>query len=357
MEYPLGNGWIWKQLETHIQVDKVSLSPESCVFVLGASGIGKTFTVGKVCSDVDVCWIHSHNCSNAKEFHDILEKRLQTNLVQRLTQTSQKRVIVIDELDTLLQLDRNIMTALNDMLEKKRSHQPVICIGHHQLEKKIKSTFPKSQVFVCTPPSETEICLWLRKVSDGACSYETLLQIADACNGNVMYALQLLEMETKTTCGDDGSKMVGDKMDDNIQFQRLFQNPTRDEAVKILLDDPWLNPLRFHENLPKELTQRKGLMMDKERFYYETLEALCEWDSMMKEGMEPMIAIEHVASMVVQLQRLEKKKRQTDVSLTDFTKVFSSLSLQKKHEKLMYSTNLEFPWSHAQIFCDYIKYR
>jgi hypothetical protein len=343
MSINYGNSYIWKAIEAYILDDH----PDKHLFILGAPGIGKTYAVQEVCSKLNVfqIWIHSHTCGNAKEFKDFIEKSAQTSLMQSLSHLNQTRVIIVDELDTLIQLDRNIFPMLCDLLGKKiKCH--VIGIGHHNLEKKIRANLPKSRVYVCTPPSESDICVWLR--SFAKCSPESMLHIAEMCNGSLTHALQFLESEVE----------IGVEKTDVVQFQDVFNRKIgRADIVRLLSEDPWLHPLRYHENLPMELHQRKAGDVEKRKMYQRVLKTLLEWDEMMQNPNNLDVAMEHVASSIVTLQRYPRKLTGVHKEPTEFTKIFSNLSLHKKYERLLYSQNTDFPWMHAQIFCDYIKYR
>lgn len=329
-----GNNWIWQDVEKHIT------SGNGILILLGPSGVGKTYNTKAICRqhDIDVFVIDSCNCASGKEMSDLLQKRTTSRIVQALSQSWKRACIIIDELETLLQYDRSIM---NDVVQYAKSTVPIICIGHKSLEKKITNTL-SAPLYMCNGLTESDICIWLKLCYTNV-PCDKIVVIAEKCEGNMHYARQLLNDVSQTK-------------DTTYVFHDIYNTTSMDNVRKILHEDPWLHPLKFHENLPKDLNQRKATKEEKQNMYFSALQHMINWDVMMKENGDPAFAIENIVSAIKQLQKLPYKMADVEV-LNDFTKLFSNLSLQKKNEKKMYSANLGFPWSHAQIFCDYIKYR
>lgn len=331
MQFTLGNAWIWQEVDKHLQTGT------GVLYVLGPAGIGKTHIIKELCRhhDMEVFWIDSYNCASNKELQDMLVKQTSTNILQCLQQSSGKRCIIIDELETLTQFDRNILATIETF---EKCHIPFVCIGNKSLEKKI------AKALVCTAPTEADICVWLKAHTDGKIPCAEVLQIAETCNGNLHTALQM-------------ASKVTDKHDVQLTVDDMFVATCRDEICCIINEDQWLIPLRFHENLPSDLSTRKMTPTQKQRFYHSVLESFVCWDLMMQHG-SSAIAIETIASSIIRLNNIPTKSGNAQkADMSSFTKLFSNLSLQKKNEKKTYSTDSSFPWTHAQIFCDYIKYR
>lgn len=333
--------WSWRQIRSAIE-DTAS----GYLFVLGSTGVGKTYAVTSILSDmmadVDVFVIDSQNCASCKDLHTLLDRQLNTSLVQNLT-GRKRRIIVIDELETLYQLDKSLFTFLSGLQPKHL----VVCTGHISLDKKLRSSFSKIIMFSALP--EADICLLLKKLYPQA-GCDAILEAAETCYGNLSHAIQMIRL-------GDSDQRVTKKDDATCTFDYVFKSNNIEHVSHIIHEDPWLNPLRYHENLPKELSQRKGTQQDKHAFYTKTLDALCNWDVMMQHSMNADVPIEYILRAILQIHNLQTKKTQTERDLTEFTKLFSNLSLQRKTEKLLYSYSGGFPWLHAQIFCDYIKYK
>lgn len=337
------NAWIWGEIQSILSKSNKTYD---AIVVLGPSGIGKTYQMDILAktNSYDAYWIHSSNCTNSKELRDMIVKGMKTSLIANLAQVQSSKVVIIDELDVMFQLDRTMASALSDMIgEHKTSKGTMILLGNSSIEKKVASLKGNLKVFHCCMPSDADMFLWCKERAPKGMKKTHIMEIAEAANGNPGQALQLLS--TKHLVASFSSMKS--------------QTNAKDQLRARLLDDPWLFPLRCHENLIKELAKRKGTKSQKESKYHNILKTLCEWDLMLSNGVEPMIAVEGLCSSLhLNLLDTETKKGATnDVAIDEFTKVFSNLSLQKKQERNLYAKDTQFPWMHAQVFCDYKHYK
>ena len=128
----------------------------------------------------------------------------------------------------------------------------------------------------------------------------------------------------------------------------LYDNPTKKIAKALFEEDMWMNPLRFHENLPIEIETRKGTKIKKATVYSEILKNIMEWDIMNTNTTDDIsneMSLEHLCkSPCYLLQQLQKKKKNDQTSMAYFTKTLSQMSLQKKMDIQSYNDN--FPWKH-----------
>lgn len=342
----MNDTWAWKQLRHHI-----STKHDGFLFVLGASGVGKTYAVNTIIAeiDMDVFRIDTNNTVSSRDLKTILDRQLSTNLLQAVSGGHpRRRAILIDELESLYQLDRTIITTLSSYSLPKFL---IICVCNITLDKKIRSVFSggNTTMLLFAAPSETDICIFLKSTFPSR-SHKEILEVAEQCYGNLSTALHMITTSQKEK----------DKDDVPVSFDTIFTTQKHDHIYHIVNEDPWLSPLRFHENLPKELMRRKGTALQKEAFYKRILNNLCNWDIMMQRVEDSCIPIDYIIHTIMQIHALEKKTlkaNSSDASMSDFTKLFSNLSLQRKNEKAIYAVGDTFPWKHAQIFYDYIKHK
>lgn len=336
------NQWIWKDVAALLQSKRTF----DAICILGPPGIGKTFQMQQIVEHMglDAYWIHSSNCNNAKEMRDMIQKGLKTNLLSNLAQTVSTKVVIIDELEVFLQMDRMMTSALTDAFADYRTALGfIILLGDSILERKIANMKGNIKIYECCMPSAADMYLWCKERAPKGIKKTVLMEIAESSNGNPGYALNILQSKTVSGVG----------MQEKVPIS---------EATRIrnkLYDDPWLYPLRFHENLMKELAKKKGTKQQKTDIYVQCLDMLCEWDFMMGASIDPLCAMEHVwNAMTVVFPQLEyKKSSPKDTSMDDFTKIFSNLSLQKKQERNLHANNLDFPWMDAHIMCDYKRWK
>jgi len=79
----------------------LKISKDSCIIVTGKTGIGKTYSINKICSmtkNYEVININNNNCYNSAELYDIIFKSTTSSLIQQLTNNIKKKVIIIDKI-------------------------------------------------------------------------------------------------------------------------------------------------------------------------------------------------------------------------------------------------------------------
>ena len=365
----------------------------SLLFLIGNTGTGKTHMVKSICAeaDYDLIVVHSHNCEGAKEMTDRIVKAARSRLVQALTGHYRPTVILIDELDTLIQMDRLALAALADLLQAgELPHVPIVAVCPPSCLRKLGPFKSRSATVHCHPLSEGDIFLLLKSRAEAAAAgaaqehaprCDELLRIAQAAAGNLHVAVRLLDERLAAPAAEPAMapaapsaassepaesatspaapQLLFGNTDGEADFRSVFQDPTPvklADMIRVFSDDPWLHPLRFHENLIKEISNRKGLAKEKRSIYGALLRALTDWDALMIAG-HTDLALETLATNIqTRLSRLPRRVRATvsEDDLQDFTKIFSQISIYKKQERALYAKEpYDFSWADAQIFCRY----
>lgn len=326
--------WILAQISTQ-KNNKLSLN--NLVFVSGNSGIGKTHYICKLCEDLGlfVIYLTTNNCSTSEELNDIIFKSITSSIVQVLTNDSKQKIIIIDEFESMMAIDKTINSTLLDILTAgKLKSVPIICISSLEIVKKIGIIKKKCKIIELPNPSNDTI---LNVLTDLYPDKDTkyLKEIADASNGNISQSIQKIQNKSVSS-----SKQFDD-MDENLSINMLYCiTPTtfnREHIRRIMLADQWLIPLKFHENLISELQNRAGTIARKNEFYKTFMHNVVTFDTMMNNNSN---AADYFASMIYQLSQLPLKKNSVS-KIDNFTKILSYMSLQKKYMKKSYST--KFP--------------
>jgi hypothetical protein len=340
MVHFLGNFGASQALESwlHAPSELKRLSYGSVCIVFGSPGTGKTYGVQSACQACgkDLTLLDSQEIASFKEFRDRLEKLAFSDVSSqfRIRQQS-NRIICLDELEAVLSFDRTFLPSLVKLLEAQTlAHIPLIITCHYGDQKKLLDLCKKVHVVELYAPSDTDVYLFLKQ-KYAHVPAETLLTIAEQCYGNIAHALHMLEMEKSQTITH--GKVLGNAEIEKIpSLIEVYARPDRNINRRVFHEDPWLHPLRFHENLPFELQQRKGLQCRKLATYQQILEGLCTWDQMMSalKGGDLSSAIEYVSHVALQVHDHERKKG-ASASMDEFTKMFSHLSLEKKNQMMM----------------------
>lgn len=362
--------------------------------------------------------VHPNNCHHSRDLADIVWKACNNQNLEQLFSSEgdmSEKCLVIDEFETLIANDRNIAATLANLVCKSNSllDIPIILICDSAAEKKL-ADLRRSKNRVALGIIDTPT-LFVH-FSDHP-KYSGILSDADihtACTqaqGNYVYAAQLLEQQKRftppavaTANVASGTVAVGEKPASNKEatpknktktkvatrtrtvaataadaptcesapeappaptksLERLhkdvdvidmFRSESPSVILEVFLQDAWIHPMRFHENLPTELAKfRKGTKAEKTAVYVKCLEHLITWDVCManansradSSGVEwPLANLAHALHIELsKLPRVAGKQLldDQDEHLGTFTKILSQMSLQKKNSRAWYQTCTE----------------
>ena len=267
-----------------ILTPREKLSYNSCLFITGNSGIGKSYRINKLCSELNhfIININSYNCCTSKQLTDLLFKSFVSSLIQQLTNNTQNKIIIIDEFETLLSFDSTMNIHLLNFLTTVHKHIPIICI----VSNNIKLGEIKKQCILYELPALTndEIHNILLKYNPNI-SLINSTNIAIQSNYNIKICIQII---TNTYYNNN------DKI---LDITELYANSfNRDNFKRIIYKDQWLIPLKFHENLIIELNNRAGSKSIKNLFYKNFICNFCFFDIIMNKNNE--LAIDYFISVI-----------------------------------------------------------
>jgi nucleoside-triphosphatase THEP1 len=321
--------WVLNQINSKTK-QKISLS--NLLFVAGNSGIGKTYNIKKICNDLnlDVLYITTNNCVSSDELQDIIMKYITSNMLQILCNNFRKKIIIIDEFESMMAIDRTINSCLlNILTNNKLNNVPIICISSLEIVKKIGIIKKKCKIIELQPPSLQETLNILQDIYIHN-DKETLKNIAEECNYNISHCKKRLDNNISYSIDEDTNI--------HILYSKVFK---RDLIKKVILTDAWLIPLRFHENLIGELKQYKCTIAQRNEYYKIFMYNMVYFDYFMLSSSD--IASDIFASMIYFLSTMSCRKNAKS-NIEGFTKILSYLSLQKKHIKKIHSNNIsKFP--------------
>jgi nucleoside-triphosphatase THEP1 len=324
--------WIQQQVKEYQILPRKFLSLNNLLFVSGHSGTGKTYMINQLCQELDlhIIYITSSNCTCSNELNDLLIKSCSSSLIQTLSNDNRAKMIVIDEFESLMALDRTVnVTLLNILNAKKLKMVPIICISSIDIIKKIGIIKKKCQIIELPLPTAHEIYNILLKEFPNKCQ-RYLKQIADAADGNIGQSIE------KAT-GDNSYAFIDEIYDINVLYSNKYE---REKIRKMISADQWIVPLRFHENLIGELGRRKTTIASAKRLYTVFILNMLIFDILLHNECTE-IAADIFASAIHPLSQITLKKNAVS-NIDNFTKLLSYLSLQKKYSKKIY-TDTDFP--------------
>jgi hypothetical protein len=314
---------------------KKKISTDSCIIVTGKTCIGKTYSINKICNylNYEIININNNNCFNSEQLNDVIFKSATSSLLQVLTANIRNKVIVIDNFDCIYISDKTINTTLLKILtDGKIKNIPIICISNNEIIKKIGDIKKNCKIYDIVVPTKEDVIENINNSSGH--SKKQLGNLYDLSNGN----MEKIFCDVKRDSDEILYKEhVENDYDINILYLNIFD---RNQVIRIINKDPWMIPLKFHENIIIELENRKISLKNKIEYYKNFIEIMCLYDYyMFKNNNEACITI--FASNVYYLSLLKYKKGAVS-NIGKFTKMLSYLSLQKKNIKQTYKCN-NFP--------------
>jgi hypothetical protein len=318
----------------HFNYD-AKISAQSCIIVAGPTSIGKTYSINSISNylNYEIVSIDNNNCYNSQFLKDIIHKSTSSSFIQILTNNFQKKVIIIDNFDSLFISDKTInITLLKILLENKLKNIPIICISNNDIIKKIGDIKKLCNMYLLSTPNNEEITeLLLKEDSKDSKDANNISKCCLNSNGNLNKLFRDINNLNNDHLYRD---CVENSSDINILYSNDFD---RQQTKRIIIKDPWMIPLKFHENLIINLNNR-NLSLNKYNEYYKSfMYIMCLYDYyMFKDNIE--FCVELFASKVYYLSILKYKKNASSTSnIGNFTKMLSYLSLQKKNIKNNYN--------------------
>ena len=307
----------------------IKISAQSCIIVAGPTSIGKSYSINSICNylDYEITLIDNNNCHNSQYLKDIICKSTSSSFIQILTNNFKKKVIIIDNFDALFISDKTInLTLLKILLENKLKNIPIICVSNNDIIKKIGDIKKVCNIYTLTTPNNDEITEILQSKD---VDINNINKLSSNSNGNLNKLFRDIH-------NDNNDILYSDSIDYTSDINILYStNFNRSQTKKILIKDPWMIPLKFHENLIISLNNRNISLNKYNEYYKNFMYIMCIYDYyMFKENIE--FCVELFASKVYYLSILKYKKNATS-NIGNFTKMLSYLSLQKKNIKNNYN--------------------
>lgn len=305
------------------------ISFKSLIFITGNSGIGKTYHIKEICHDLNlhVVYLSTENCASSNELTDLIVKNTSSSMIQLLTNDDRKKIIIIDDFESMMALDRTINTALYNLLNNgKLKNIPIICISSSDIIKKIGMIKKKCEIIELEEPTEKDIFNLLISLYPEH-SQEALKNIANISQGNITQCLGQID--------DNGIKKY-DEIDTNLNVNMLYKGGNNELLRKIMMNEPLMISLKFHENLINELKNRKSTIKQRNEYYKFFMYNFLSYDMLMSKnhadnGIEIFIS---ATSQLRNMYYIQKKS----ANIENFTKILTYLSLQKKYIKKSYSS-------------------
>jgi len=316
-------------INDHINIKPSIISCNDLLFVSGNYGIGKTYSINKICEhlNLDTIRLTINTCISSTELLDNITKITSSSLLKILKNENRPKIILIDEFEAMLAFDRTISTTLFNILSQGKLKQvPIICIISPDNLKKLGAIKKKCKIIELNHPSDDDMISVLQREYDIQTS--KLKKIVLDCKNNLSQCIFKIQ---------DKNQIYYDNVDEIMNINSLYsQDYNIIHIIRIVTNDPWLIPLRFHENLITELGKRYTMINKRNMYYNFFITNMVFFDTFMCANLTDL-ACSFFSTIVYPLSRMPlKKNSKSDIS--KFTKLLSYTSLQTKYNKKSYSS-------------------
>lgn len=241
---------------------KCDLTIRRGIYIYGNPGVGKTEFVVQLLKSLnyDMVKYDAGDIRNKSIIDMITKHNISEHSVLSMFQRTPKRIaIVMDEIDGMNNGDKGgINTLIKLMRPKKTKKQrledvtmnPIICIGNHHVDKKIRELMKVCVTFEIPMPTLDQVGVVLKSVMH---SHDVTL------HKNVARFIQgdLRKISTISGILNNGSGGSGSDGHNNILIQTIFQPKTNNEDSK--------NIVKKIINTPCKLSEHSALMNETDR--------------------------------------------------------------------------------------------
>lgn len=290
----------------------------SCICIIqGPSGTGKTHGINTAIKE---CGLVINSISDEGNIKAAITQSLTSDVVLLFSGVAHhNKVIVFDDLDRFVSADRTFMSFLTNAITAGTFAAVRIIIVATFLDKKLLEKFYTIQLHYI---AEADMILFMKEhfVSIG---YARILEIAVSSKGNLGAAIKSADMYSICIRTDEIPHINTCCVVDTIAF--LVEN------------DPWIVPLKYHENI----LNRKARRGSRDEVYNMFMKAICEWDGFHKhKSTFERLPIEYISCVIAYTN---KKFISSATDTDNFTRIFNNLSLRKKRKTANFSSI--FPWN------------
>lgn len=303
----------WKQALSQLQKGHL-------IYIYGHAGTGKSTATRFLTAPYNTLFLDSTNCTDSKELMDRLLKF--QNWSSLFHSNDKEKVVVIDELETLLKTDRNTLNNIHLYLkEYAQNALPIILLGDLETSKKLGEIKTVITETIYLPRlQDADIFHYLKKrLPRNKIKLTDLMQLTEEARGNIQLAIKNVEdrlHKRKVLL----SPYEGDE---HKTFPEIFSCRNPDTISRLLLEDTWMHPLKIHENTITLLEPPKYASFLKEYIFFE------QWQH---SQLDNTLSFDYLAHLLIHFI-----PPNTSLATMEFSKLLSYMSTQKKYKRTNYT--------------------
>jgi energy-coupling factor transporter ATP-binding protein EcfA2 len=303
----------WKEALSHLKKGQL-------VYIYGHAGTGKSTATRLLTAPYNTLTLDSSNCTDSKELMDRLLKF--QNWSPLFHNNDKEKVVVVDELETLLKTDRNTLNNIHLYLKQHGDNAlPIVLLGDLDTSKKLGEIKTIITETIYLPRlQDADIFHYLKKrLPKNKIKLTDLMLLTEEAYGNIQLAIKNVEdrlHKRKTLL----SPYQGDE---HKTFPEIFSCRNPDTMTRLLLEDTWMHPLKIHENALTILDTPTYASFLKEYIFFE------HWQQTQQDNTLPFDYLAHLLIHFV--------PPNTILPSMEFSKLLSYMSTQKKYKRTNYT--------------------
>lgn len=320
------------------------------ILIRGYSGTGKTLGTRLLTENYNRLLIDTNICTDGKDILDRIYKfHNWADINESLSSTNNisQKVIIIDEIESFIKIDRNVLNIVLSYNKKyKEDSIPVILIGNDDVLKKLGDIKNYITREIMIPRlSDVDIFLFFKKrIPKNKIKLADLMKIIEDANGNMYSVMLTITARLQQNKKKILYSYVGDEQK---SLHEIFECKNPIIVEKLLSDDDWINPLKVHENIIKVLSKSLYEKFLSYYLYYEI------WNY---KATDSVIPLSYLAFSILSCIKHESSDGKVDTF--DFSKLLSYISTKKKYKKLLYDKvspsypieDLGLYWVHNHVY-------
>ena len=335
------------------------------IYIYGTPGSGKTFFVTRLLKQLgyDVITYDAGDVRNKSLFQNIDSNHISNhNVLDLMHQRKKKIAIIMDEIDGMNNGDKGGIDALIKLIRQKKTKKqksenttlnPIICIGNHESDKKIRELMKACHTFELKTPTESQISHILHETLPSFDRIDSDFQqdIFTYIQGDLRKLLFILnlaknkpELLTTRAIKDIFQVKIFNK-DAKKNTWKLFQEPVPLVEHNIFMNetDRTTVALLWHENVINPLSQFS--VEQTFPFYENILQNMCFADYIGRITFQSQIwQFNEMASLIKtfynnklfheQFPRIKNKLNPGEI---EFTKVLTKYSTEYNNQLFLHS--------------------
>ena len=274
----------------YIEKNKHKIDTPKGIYLYGPPGGGKTHLVKHILSllNYDMVYYCASDIRNKSVIDSITKYNMSSvNVLSMFEKKKRNIAIVMDEIDGMNSGDKGGITGLVKLIRPKKTKKqkqeeytfnPIICIGHHHFDKKIKDLMKVCHVFHVKPPSDKQMISMIDYFMPNLTNREKYTKYFqnDLCKFSFLYSVYKKEpnmIETKCIDSLLNQKSYNEDIKNTTQY--IINNDTTISNHNNLINetDRTIIALLWHENIIDMFSKfQQDKVID---FYLNVLDNMC----------------------------------------------------------------------------------